>query len=95
MGHFIVSSMCFILWAVGLNLVCVGLILACKRISGSAIFVTAGVACFATVLGLGVFAHIDIAHSFRYAGITLAPGMPLLLRYVQRTEQNKISRKHS
>ena len=94
MSYFIVSSACFVLWAVGINLVCSGLILTCKRKGSSALLITAGIACFAAVLVLGVFAHIDIAHSARYAGITLAFGMPLLLMRKQRTEQNKFPGKH-
>jgi|GEM_PF-2022289 len=94
MSYFIVSSACFVLWAVGINLVCSGLILTCKRKGSSALLITAGIACFAAVLVLGVFAHIDIAHSARYAGITLAFGMPLLLRRKQRTAQNKFPGKY-
>ena len=94
MSYFIVSSACFVLRAVGINLVCSRLILTCKRKSGSALLITAGIACFAAVLVLGVFAHIDIAHSARYAGITLALGIPLLLKRIRRTEQNKLSGKY-
>ena len=89
MGHFIVSSTCFILWAVGINLVCAGLLLAYKRTNGSAFLFTAGLACFAVLLGVGLYARVDIAHSFRYAGITLAFGIPFLLRRVRHTEQDR------
>lgn len=90
MGHFIASSLCFALWAVSLNLVCAGLLLGYKRVSGSTLFFTIGIACFAVLLGLGVCAHADIAHPFRYAGITLALGIPLLLRRVRHTQLERL-----
>ena len=93
MGHFIVSSVCFVLWAIAINLVCAGLLLAYKRVTGSALLFTTGIACFAVILGVGICARIDIAHSFRYAGITLALGVPILLRRVQHAEQNSLLKK--
>ena len=90
MGHFIASSLCFVLWAAGLNLVCAGFLLGYKRVSGSTLFFIVGVACFAVLLGLGICAHADIAHPFRYAGITLVLGIPLLLRRIRHTEPGRL-----
>ncbi len=90
MDHFIALLLCFVLWAASLNLVCAGLLLGYKRVSGSALFFTAGIACFAVLLGLGICVHADIAQPFRYAGITLVLGIPLLLRRVRHIEPGRL-----
>ncbi len=81
MAHFLLSFLCFTLWAGSLNFLCLGLALVHKRVSGSALVLTAGLACLMLIFGLGVSAHIDIAQTFRYAGFTLVLGIPLLLKH--------------
>lgn len=84
MAHFLLSSLCFVLWAVALNLVLSGMLLGYNRVRGSALLFTAGLGCLVLLLGLGVYAHIEIAYSFRYAGLTLMLRMPLLLKRTLR-----------
>ena len=81
MEHFLLSFLCFALWAGSLNFLCLGLLLVRKRVSGSALVFTAGLACLMLIFGLGVSAHVDIAQTFRYAGLTLALSIPLLLKH--------------
>jgi len=78
MSHVALSVLCFILWVFALNLTVLGGILALKRMRGSASLFIAGMACLVALFALGICAHMDIAQSFRYVGMT-APLSALFL----------------
>ncbi len=83
MGHVILSMLCFVLWGLALNLVFVASVLTQKRGAGSALLFTMGVTCLVSLLALGVYAHIDIAQTWHYTGLTVISA-PFLIKRVMR-----------
>ena len=80
----VMSIMGFILWALALNLMFIGMLLALKKVRGSALLFSVGMLCFVLVFAVGVQAHVDIAHAFGYSGMTLPLGALLFVRRIKR-----------
>ena len=84
MGHIVLSVLVVVLETFALILMSAGLLMAFKRMSGNALIFTAGMACLALLLAVGVHAHMDIAKPFRYAGVTLPLGVLFFVKRVMK-----------
>lgn len=82
MGHAVLSVFCFVLWAFTFNLMFYGMVLAMRRVGGSALLFSSGTACLVLLLSLAVYAHVDIARPslFGSAAMTCPLFIPLLTR---------------
>jgi len=82
MNHFFLQALCFILEASAFNFIFLGGIMLSKRINGSALLLVIGVACLLLNFGLAMSAHVDIAKSLTFAGMTTPLIIPLLVRRI-------------
>lgn len=79
----IMSIVSVVLWAVALNLQFVGLLLALKKIKGSALVFSLGMLCLVILFVVGAQAHVDVTRGFVYGGATLPIGASLFIRYIK------------
>jgi hypothetical protein len=82
MLHFLLQALCFFLEASAFNLMFLGGVMASKRATGSALLIVTGVACLLLNFGLAISAHVDIAKSLAFAGMTTMLMIPLLVRRI-------------
>lgn len=80
MNYFLLQALCFILEASAFNFMFFGGIMLSKRINGSALLLVIGVACLLLNFALAMSAHVDIAKSLGYAGMTTPLFIPFLVR---------------
>ncbi len=82
MSYFLLQALCFVLEASAFNLMFLSAIMLSKRTSGSALLLIMGAACLLLNFGLAMGAHVDIAKSLAFAGMTTPLIIPLLVRRV-------------
>ena len=76
----LVSIACAFLSIISFNLMFLGLALGSKKVFGSALLFTAGIACLFLLFGVGMQWNMDIGQTLRYAPI----GFPLSLIYLRK-----------